>query len=53
MRHDRAVGRSWARRNAVDRVGATVIEMDGGHSPFFARPTELGDVLAGVAEAGV
>jgi pimeloyl-ACP methyl ester carboxylesterase len=49
MRHDRAVGQSWARRNAADRVGATIIEMDGGHSPFFARPNELSDVLADIA----
>jgi pimeloyl-ACP methyl ester carboxylesterase len=52
MREDRAVGQSWARRNALDRVGATVIAMDGGHSPFFARPAELGDLLAGIAAAG-
>lgn len=45
MRDDRAVGESWARRNAVDRIGARVIELDGGHSPFFARPAELSAVL--------
>lgn len=45
MRDDRAVGESWARRNAVDRIGARVIELDGGHSPFFARPAELSALL--------
>lgn len=45
MRDDRAVGESWARRNAVDRIGARVIELDGGHSPFFAQPAELSAVL--------
>jgi hypothetical protein len=45
MRDDRAVGESWARRNAVGRIGARVVELDGGHSPFFARPAELSAVL--------
>ncbi len=48
LRHDRAVGESWARRNA-DRVGAELVELDGGHSPFFARPAELCDVLVRAA----
>ena len=46
MRQDRAVAQSWARRNAVDRIGATVVELAGGHSPFFSRPVELSAVLA-------
>lgn len=46
LRDDRAVGRSWAVRNAVDRIGARLIELDGGHSPFFSRPAELARVLA-------
>lgn len=45
MRDDRAVGKSWARRNAAGRVGARIVELDGGHSPFFARPAELSAVL--------
>jgi Alpha/beta hydrolase family len=48
MRDDRALEVSWVRRNAVT-LGADVVELDGGHSPFFARPIELCDVL--VAEA--
>lgn len=46
LREDRAVGRCWARRNAVERIGAELIELDGGHSPFFSRPIELAQVLA-------
>lgn len=45
MRDDRAIGEPWARRNAVDRIGARVVELDGGHSPFFSRPAELSAVL--------
>jgi pimeloyl-ACP methyl ester carboxylesterase len=48
MRDDRAVGEAWARRNAVDRVGADLVELDGGHSPFFAHPAELCDALVGL-----
>lgn len=46
LRDDRAVDHSWARQNAVDRIGARLIELDGGHSPFFSRPVELAQVLA-------
>lgn len=48
LRDDRAVGASWARRNAY-RIGAQLIELDGGHSPFFARPVELAKLLADLA----
>ncbi len=48
MKDDRALEVGWVRRNAVDR-GAEVIDMDGGHSPFLARPTELSDVLSDIA----
>lgn len=44
LRDDRAVNESWARRNAV-RIGAHVVELDGGHSPFFARPRHLVEAL--------
>lgn len=53
MRDDRAVGESWARRNAVDRIGARVIELDGGHSPFFARPAELSALLLRLGDPDV
>lgn len=56
MRDDRAVNGDWARRNAVDRIGAQLIELDGGHSPFLARPAALADVLVatgGCARGGI
>ncbi|WP_301337003.1 hypothetical protein [Mycobacterium asiaticum] len=37
-------GGSWARRQAA-RVDAEVVEIDGSHSPFFARPNELAEVF--------
>ncbi|WP_260765210.1 alpha/beta hydrolase [Mycobacterium sp. SMC-4] len=46
LREDRTVGAEWARRNAVERIGADLVEMDGGHSPFFSRPAELAESLA-------
>lgn len=51
MRDDRAVGQAWARRNALVRLGAQLIEIDGGHSPFFARPVELCQVLVTASDA--
>jgi pimeloyl-ACP methyl ester carboxylesterase len=53
MRDDRAVGESWARRNAGGRIGARIVELDGGHSPFFARPEELSAVLLRLSDTGV
>lgn len=49
LRDDRTVGERWARRNAVDRIGADVVEIDGGHSPFFSRPAELASELVRVS----
>lgn len=51
MRDDRAVGESWARRNAGGRIGARIVELEGGHSPFFSRPAELSAVLLGLGDA--
>ncbi len=45
MRDDRAVSTSWVRWHAVHRIGATVLELDGGHSPFFAQPVRLARAL--------
>jgi pimeloyl-ACP methyl ester carboxylesterase len=45
---DRCVNPDWSRRVAA-RLGAGVIEIDGGHSPFLSRPIELADLLAGLA----
>jgi pimeloyl-ACP methyl ester carboxylesterase len=46
---DRIVNPDWSRRVAPDRLGAAVIELGGGHSPFLSRPAELAGVLAGLA----
>jgi pimeloyl-ACP methyl ester carboxylesterase len=53
MRDDRAVGESWARRNAAGRIGARVVELDGGHSPFFSRPAELSVVLLSLGDSDI
>ncbi|UMB71447.1 alpha/beta fold hydrolase [Mycobacterium paraterrae] len=53
MRDDRAVGEAWARRNAVGRIGARLVELDGGHSPFFSRPVELSSILLGLGDPDV
>ncbi len=44
-RADRAVNPDWSRRVARQRLGIEPLEMDGGHSPFLARPTELAELL--------
>jgi hypothetical protein len=44
MADDRAVDGDWARRNAI-RVGADLLALEGGHSPFFSRPAELAHML--------
>jgi pimeloyl-ACP methyl ester carboxylesterase len=51
MKDDRALEVCWVRRNAVDRLGADLVEMDGGHWPFLARPAALADVPTAVASA--
>lgn len=53
MKDDRALDVDWVRGIAIDRLGAALIEMAGGHSPFFAHPIELSDVLADVADSSV
>ena len=45
---DRLVSPDWSRRAAA-RLAAEVIELPGGHSPMFARPAELADVLVSAA----
>lgn len=49
MRDDRAVGPDWSRRVAREQINADVIEMDGGHSPFFARSSQLCDILVAIS----
>jgi pimeloyl-ACP methyl ester carboxylesterase len=48
-RDDRVISADWARRVALERFGKPAIELDGGHSPFLARPAELADLLAALA----
>jgi len=48
MTEDAAVGPDWSRRVARERLGAELIELPGGHSPFYSRPAELVDVLVGL-----
>jgi pimeloyl-ACP methyl ester carboxylesterase len=45
---DAAVDPSWQVRTAESH-GARVIELDGGHSPFFTQPDELADILGSLA----
>jgi pimeloyl-ACP methyl ester carboxylesterase len=48
-RDERTVNPEWSRRAASERLGVTPVEIDGGHSPFLARPAELARMLAGLA----
>jgi hypothetical protein len=48
-RDDRCVNMTWAIRAATERTGAPPVLVDGGHSPFLARPAELADVLVALA----
>jgi pimeloyl-ACP methyl ester carboxylesterase len=45
MTGDRAVSPEWSRSVAAGRLGCDVVELPGGHSPFYARPAELARVL--------
>jgi hypothetical protein len=47
MTGDRIVNPSWSRRVA-HRIGADVIELAGGHSPYLADPRLLATTLAGL-----
>jgi pimeloyl-ACP methyl ester carboxylesterase len=44
---DRAVRPEWSRSAARRRLGLTAVEIPGGHSPFFSRPSALADLLVG------
>lgn len=50
MADDRAVDGNWSRRNAA-RVGARVLELGGGHSPFYSRPAELATLICEAIQA--
>ena len=51
MTRDRVVDPAWSRGMARDLHGGSLIELDGGHSPFFANPRALCDVLTDLAGA--
>jgi hypothetical protein len=45
---DRVINPGWSRRAVPERLGIAPSEINGGHSPFLARPGELVDVLLAV-----
>jgi pimeloyl-ACP methyl ester carboxylesterase len=51
MTEDRSVNPDWSRRVAQGRLGATLVELPGGHSPFYGHPDALVAVLQAVATA--
>ncbi|MCW2751651.1 MAG: alpha/beta hydrolase, partial [Aeromicrobium sp.] len=42
---DRLVRPDWSRKVAAARLGATLVEVAGSHSPFLSRPADLAAVL--------
>jgi pimeloyl-ACP methyl ester carboxylesterase len=48
---DQVVGAEWSRRVAGERLHADLVELPGGHSPFYSRPAVLAEVLLGLAGA--
>ncbi len=42
---DRMIDPGWSRRVATERLGAELVELPGGHSPFYSRPAALADAL--------
>ncbi|HWB66773.1 MAG TPA: alpha/beta fold hydrolase [Mycobacteriales bacterium] len=49
MTEDQSVNPAWSRRIARGRLNADVIELPGGHSPFYGRPEELAATLDRIA----
>lgn len=47
---DRVVSPQWSRRAAAEEIGASVVDLPGGHSPFLSRPQELAAVLLRVQQ---
>ena len=45
---DLVVNPDWSRRTARD-IGAEIVELPGGHSPFLSRPSAVADVLLRIA----
>ena len=42
---DRTINPSWSRRAFRERFGTEVVELPGGHCPYFSRPAHLASVL--------
>lgn len=42
---DRMVDPAWSRRVAAELLEVPVVELPGGHSPFYSRPSALAEVL--------
>lgn len=45
---DQILRPEWSRPVARERIAAELIELPGGHSPFYSRPSVLADVLLGL-----
>ena len=48
-RDDRATNPDWGRRAAMERLGSTAVELDGGYPPFLTRPVELAQAIEDMA----
>ena len=46
---DHAVNPAWGRQAASERLNVTAHEIEGGHSPFLTRPSQLADMLDDMA----
>jgi pimeloyl-ACP methyl ester carboxylesterase len=49
MNDDRVVAPQWSRRMAQLLPDAELVELDGGHSPFYATPEVLGETLVRIS----
>ena len=49
MTEDRSVNPAWSRRVAQGRLGSALVELPGGHSPFYGYPDQLVAVLDAIA----
>jgi pimeloyl-ACP methyl ester carboxylesterase len=49
MAGDRCVNPAWSRR-AARQIGADIVDLPGGHSPFLFAPEQLADTLISIAE---
>lgn len=49
-RDDRVVSADWVRATSTSRLGVEPTWIDGGHSPFLARPTTLAELFIHLAD---